>query len=91
MRTLFIACLGILLFVLPPSAVDDEITGLPLEEIDRDTFGNGLVLLRFNKFVKLVRLFVAMRQTNHGYRIGNFAEPASGVGPLNNLFNCKEA
>jgi len=66
-------------------AQDHEIEDLEIREIDHDEVGNALVLVGFTNFGRPTRLVVAMHHTDHGYRIDNIVEPATGTSLVRDL------
>lgn len=64
---------------------DFDVKDLAVKEIDRDKRGNALVLVSFLNFGEPTRLLVALKHTDHGYRIENIVDPVTGVNVVRDL------
>lgn len=71
-------------------AQDEEIKDLTVSGIEKDERGNSLVLVTFKNFGKPVRLVVSLHHTDHGHRIDNIVEPATGIDLIHDLADDRE-
>ena len=60
-------------------AQDYQVTGLKTSTISNDGKGRALVLVKFNNFEQPTELVVSLRNTDHGWTIGNITDPTEGT------------
>jgi hypothetical protein len=65
-------------------AQDAEVKGIKTKIVD-ETGGKALVLISFTNFGEPVRLVAHLNVTDHGWRLGNIVDPATGSDLLNGL------
>ena len=65
-------------------AQDAEVKDIKTKVVD-ETGGKALVLISFTNFGEPVRLVAHLRVTDHGWRLGNIVDPATGSDLLSGL------